>query len=200
MFTEGDETVKIELNAESFAQHFLLKKYSGENPASFCCKYQQYSNFLTDSAGVFQEKHLSTTYIAVNRLNGDIVAYMSLATSSALVSSKDKKSLGIEIKPMDNIPAIKVTQLAVDQLYAQRYKNVGKNMIFFARMLACRCSEIAACSILTVDADVETNLGVDQFYEKCGFQRLKREISQKRKRIGNDVALKTIPMWSPLFI
>lgn len=53
---------------------------------------------------------------------------------------------------------------------------------------------------IELNAESETNLGVDQFYEKCGFQRLKREISQKRKRIGNDVALKTIPMWSPLFI
>jgi len=200
MFAEGNESLKTDLNSDSFAQLFLLKKYAGENTASFHCKSSQYSNYLVKSAGSFQEKHLSTTYVAIDRVSGDIAAYMSLATSSALVSSKDKKYLGIEVKPLDNIPAVKVTQLAVDQLYAQRYKNVGKSMIFFARMLACQCSEIAACSMLIVDADVATNPGVDRFYEKCGFQKLKREISQKKKRLGEGVTMKTIPMWSPLFV
>jgi ribosomal protein S18 acetylase RimI-like enzyme len=65
---------------------------------------------------------------------------------------------------------MKMAKLAVSQSAQKDYKGLGTYMIANALALARICNrQLFACRFLTVDADIEHNESVIEFYRKNGF-------------------------------
>jgi hypothetical protein len=78
--------------------------------------------------------------------------------------------------------AVKIGHLAVDKKYKEIYTNIGSLMVELARGI---CIEIrthgVACRFITVDADVENDQDVCDFYIKNGFKFNESYQNHKRK-------------------
>jgi hypothetical protein len=87
--------------------------------------------------------------------------------------------------PFRRIPAMKIAKLAVDRISATQYKGIGSFMIETARGKALACNyDYCAARFLTVDADVEHDGGVLDFYKKNGFIRNTELFNKNRKSIS----------------
>jgi ribosomal protein S18 acetylase RimI-like enzyme len=65
---------------------------------------------------------------------------------------------------------MKIAKLAVSASFQKRYKGIGSLMIEMAAHIATACNtQYFACRFITVDADVEHNKSVIEFYRKNGF-------------------------------
>jgi ribosomal protein S18 acetylase RimI-like enzyme len=84
-----------------------------------------------------------------------------------LVTGKEIHNLNY---PFKTIPAMKIAKLAVSHPAQKKYKGLGTYMINNALALARTCNrQLFACRFLTVDADIEHNESVIEFYRKNGF-------------------------------
>jgi ribosomal protein S18 acetylase RimI-like enzyme len=87
--------------------------------------------------------------------------------------------------PFKMIPALKVAKLAVDENFSRKYKGIGTYMIEFAAFIARSCDRVhAACRFLSVDADIEHNANVLDFYKKNGFLANEEFFNKNRKTIS----------------
>jgi hypothetical protein len=64
------------------------------------------------------------------------------------------------------IPALKVAKLAVDESFSKKYKGIGKDRF------------------LSVDADIEHNTSVLDFYKKNGFLLNEELYNKNRKTVS----------------
>jgi GNAT superfamily N-acetyltransferase len=65
---------------------------------------------------------------------------------------------------------MKIAKLAVSQPAQSKYKGLGTYMISNALTIARTCNrQLFACRFFTVDADIEHNESVMEFYQKNGF-------------------------------
>ena len=109
---------------------------------------------------------------------------MSLITDSIKISATEKELHSLNY-PFKMIPALKIAKLAVDTDFEEKYKGIGTYMIEFAAFIACSCDEVyAACRFLTVDADIEHNASVLNFYKKNGFLVNEELYNRNRKTIS----------------
>jgi len=77
---------------------------------------------------------------------------------------------------------MKIAKLAVDRSFSKRYKGIGTFMIVGAERLAWACNATyCAARFLTVDADIEHDKGVLDFYERNGFIA-NGELSNKNRK------------------
>jgi len=87
--------------------------------------------------------------------------------------------------PFKTVPAMKITKLAVSAVYQERYKGLGTFMIATAVTIARTCNEtLFACRFITLDADVEHNETVLDFYKKNSFFDNEELINKNRKTIS----------------
>jgi ribosomal protein S18 acetylase RimI-like enzyme len=106
---------------------------------------------------------------------------MSLIADAIKLSVSEKETHALNY-PFKTIPAMKVAKLAVSQAAQRDYKGLGTYMITNALALARMCNrQFCACRFLTVDADVEHNESVIEFYTKNGFIP-NAEINNKRTK------------------
>jgi GNAT superfamily N-acetyltransferase len=72
--------------------------------------------------------------------------------------------------PFKTIPSMKIAKLAVSHLIHDKYRGLGTYMVNKAMALARICNnQLFACRFITVDADIEHNETVINFYRKNGF-------------------------------
>ena len=95
----------------------------------------------------------------------------------------EKSDVSLADFPFSNFPALKVAQLAVSVEFKKKYINIGSFLLSFARIQAFMLNEFTACRFLTVDADIENNPSVIEFYKKKGFQRLSDKKYTKKTKI-----------------
>ena len=136
--------------------------------------YAEYKDFLYKNALDYQNRFISKTYLLIENKTRNIIAYISLASDTVAMKPQEKKKIGIDDIPFLFMPAIKITKLAVS-------KNIGSYLVAFARLQAYLVNEdFMSCRVLSVDADIEHNPGVVEFYKKNGFVPLKSNIYKRK--------------------
>ena len=82
-------------------------------------------------------------------------------------------------------PAMKIAKLAVSHQAQGKYKGLGTYMINSALAIARTCNrQLFACRFITVDADIEHNGTVIEFYQKNGFVPNAEMNSKRNKTIS----------------
>ena len=174
----------IDLLKDDDSKFLSLEKLSEKNlNASFsvASKYEEYKDFLYNDALLYQELLISKTYLLIERESRNIVAYISLAADTVALKPQEKKKTGLKEIPFLFLPALKITKLAVAQGYEKKYNHVGSRLIEVACDKAYRVNDdFMACRIVSVDADIEHNPKVVDFYQKNGFLPLKSNIYKRK--------------------
>jgi hypothetical protein len=114
---------------------------------------------------------VSKTHLLINKKNEDVIAYMVLVSSSIKLSDDEKTQHNMDSIPFGAFPSLKIGKLAVDKKYQEAYKGIGSLMIEIARGISHDINELGvACKFITIDADVEHNPSLLDFYIKNGFK------------------------------
>ena len=136
---------------------------------SFSCSVNEYNDYLFEDALRSQNDHIAVTWLLRERITDTIAAYMSLIADAIKLSVSEKETHNLQY-PFKTIPAMKIAKLAVSYPVQSKYKKLGTYMINKALALARVCNrQLFACRFLTVDADIEHNESVIEFYQKNGF-------------------------------
>ncbi|MED4602388.1 hypothetical protein P9314_17105 [Paenibacillus validus] len=159
----------------------LVNLTQGYRIEEFQCSIAEYESFLKEQALEFQELNISRTFLLINKMNADIVAYMALVSDSIRLSIDERTTHFPEKIMFPNFPAIKIGKLAVSSIYQQEYKGIGSLMIELARGIAQEVNDSVACKFITVDADIENDEHVTDFYYKNNFV-LNEEINKGKRR------------------
>ena len=137
---------------------------------SFSNEYAEYDIFLKEEAQNFENLNISRTHLLIDKINECILAYMSLVTDSVQLTKNEKELLELGLIPFSTFPAMKIGKLAVDSEAKMKYHGIGSLMLRLARGFTSNLNDNGiACRFLTIDADVENNPNVTEFYIKNGF-------------------------------
>ena len=118
------------------------------------------------------------------RSTGAIAAYMSLIADVIKLSATEKELHQLDY-PFKTVPAMKIAKLAVSTPFQSKYHGIGTLMVEMAIQIAESCNEQHfACGFITVDADIEHNETVIQFYRKNGFNSNEETSAKLRKTIS----------------
>ncbi|MCL2184333.1 MAG: GNAT family N-acetyltransferase [Treponema sp.] len=151
---------------------------------SFHCQIDEYNNYLFNEAIRSQKDQMALTWLLRERSSEIIVAYMSLISDAIKLSATEKELHQLDYH-FKTIPAMKIAKLAVSTAFQQKYKGIGTLMIEMAIQIAESCNEQHfACRFITVDADIEHNETVFNFYEKNGFIPNEEIKGKNRKTIS----------------
>jgi len=160
---------------------------------SFHCQIEEYNNYFFKEAIKSQKDQMALTWILRERSSGSIAAYMSLIADAIKLSTTEKELHQLDY-PFRTIPAMKIAKLAVSTHFQKKYRGIGSLMVEMAIQIAESCNEQHfACRFITVDADIEHNETVINFYIKNGFIS-NEELSKKRQKtisMRRDILFKT---------
>ncbi|GHV80572.1 hypothetical protein AGMMS49944_23630 [Spirochaetia bacterium] len=127
---------------------------------------------------------MALTWLFAERSTGNIAAYMSLIADAIKLSTTEKELHNLDY-PFKTIPAMKIAKLAVSGPYQEKYSGIGSLMIELSAHIAEACNDqYFACRFITVDADIEHNWSVIEFYRKNGFIPNDEMNNKKRKVIS----------------
>ena len=148
---------------------------------SFHCQIQEYNDYFFQEANKSQKDQMALTWLLRERSTGSIVAYMSLIADAIKLSTTEKELHQLDY-PFKTVPAMKIAKLAVSSPFQKIYRGIGSLMVEMAIQIAESCNEQHfACRFITVDADIEHNETVINFYTKNGFIP-NEEIGKKRQK------------------
>jgi ribosomal protein S18 acetylase RimI-like enzyme len=173
---------RLAINIVNGDSYFWLEQLSSETSVDgFSCRIDEYNDYLFEDALRSQNDHIALTWLLKERTTDTIAAYMSLIADAIKLSVSEKEIHNLNY-PFKTIPAMKIAKLAVSHPAQSKYKGLGTYMINNALALARTCNrQLFACRFLTVDADVEHNESVIEFYRKNGFV-LNAEMNGKRNK------------------
>jgi ribosomal protein S18 acetylase RimI-like enzyme len=160
---------------------------------SFFCQIDEYNDYLFHEAVRSQKDQMALTWLLRERSTGAIAAYMSLIADAIKLSATEKELHQLDY-PFKTVPAMKIAKLAVSVPFQERYRGIGSLMVDMAIQIAESCNEqYFACRFITVDADIEHNESVLQFYRKNGFIPNEEIINKRRKTISmrRDILFRT---------
>ena len=147
---------------------------------SFHCQIQEYNDYFFHEAIKSQKDQMALTWILRERSSDSIVAYMSLIADAIKLSTTEKELHQLDY-PFKTVPAMKIAKLAVSSHFHNIYKGIGSLMVEMAIQVAESCNEQHfACRFITVDADIEHNETIINFYTKNGF--IPNEETSKKRR------------------
>jgi ribosomal protein S18 acetylase RimI-like enzyme len=160
----------IAINHRNGDNHFYLEQLSQTAPLTgFSCPIEEYTDYLLEDAFRSQKDHVALTWLLRERTSSTVAAYMSLIADAIKLSVSEKETHNLNY-PFKTIPAMKIAKLAVSASFQERYKGVGSFLIEMAAHIATACNnQFFACRFITVDADIEHNESVIEFYRKNGF-------------------------------
>jgi len=163
----------------SFEKLFELNQLS-----EFNCFITEYNEYLKTDALRSQKDHIAFTLLLREKETDKIIAYMSLI-ADAIKLSVTEKSLHFLDYPFKTIPAMKVAKLATNSEFREKYKGIGSFMLYSACTMARECNKkYMACRFLTVDADIEHDANILNFYEKNKFVVNEELYNKNRKTIS----------------
>ena len=143
---------------------------------------REYNEYLRNEAVKSQNDQVALTWLFRERSSGAIVAYMSLIADAIKLSTSEKERHNLNY-PFKTVPAMKIAKLAVSAPFQEKYFGIGSLMIRLAVNIAKTCNEqFFACRFITLDADIEHNETVINFYLKNGFIP-NEEAGKKRQKI-----------------
>jgi hypothetical protein len=164
---------RIKISLANVKSYFYLEPLRvNSNLQDFNCSIvEEYNDYLENDALRSMNDHIALTWLLTERTTGRIAAYMSLVMDAIKLSFTEKELHHLNY-PFRTIPAMKIAKLAVDQSFSEKYKGIGSFMIGSAERLAWACNtDYCACRFLTVDADLEHDEHIIDFYEKNSFLR-----------------------------
>ncbi|GHV25472.1 N-acetyltransferase [Spirochaetia bacterium] len=181
-------TPRIPITRKNSGGYFHIEQlHAVVPPGAFSCSIQEYNEYLTQDALRSQNDHIALTWLLWERSTRSIVAYMSLIADAIKLSVSEKELHNLDY-PFKTVPAMKVAKLAVSQSIQETYRGIGSFMLINARTLARMCNRqlfartrLRDGGFLTVDADIENNESVLNFYEKNGFI-LNTEMNNKNRK------------------
>jgi ribosomal protein S18 acetylase RimI-like enzyme len=161
---------RIQVKYKNAADYFCFQAFISPSAcSSFDCGISEYNEYLMQDALRSMNDHIALTWLLSEHSTGKIAAYMSLIMDAIKLSFTEKELHNLNY-PFRTIPAMKIAKLAVDSYFSEKYKGIGTFMIDSAERLALACNTAyCACRFLTVDADIEHNGTVIEFYQKNGF-------------------------------
>lgn len=190
----------IDFLTDDVFSSFVIEKLSEKNlDKTFFIdeNFSGYKDFLYLDALNYQSLFISQTYLLIEKETRVIVAYISLVSDTVALNPREKKKVGLTKIPFLFLPALKITKLAVSSAVSDKYKHIGSYLIRFACMKAFNVNtSFMACRLVSVDADVEHNPKVLEFYSKNGFLPLKNSVY--KKKFPNRT--KTVGMWRACFL
>jgi ribosomal protein S18 acetylase RimI-like enzyme len=164
-----------------FSLEQLTRKTRLDN---FFCSIEEYNNYLLQEALRSQNDQMALTWLLTERSNGDISAYMSLIADAIKLSTTEKELHNLDY-PFKTVPAMKIAKLAVSVPFQEKYRGIGSLMVDMAIQIAESCNEKHfACRFIIVDADIEHNESVLNFYLKNGFIPNEETNNKNRKTIS----------------
>lgn len=159
-------------------------------------KFAEYKDFLYSDALEYQSLFISQTYLLIEKDSRNIIAYVSFAADTVALNPREKKRAGLEKIPFLFLPALKITKLAVNKKASEKYRHTGTFLLRFACTKAFKVNDgFMACRLVSVDADIEHNPDVLNFYSKNGFPPLKNSVY--KKKFPNRT--KIVGMWKDIF-
>ncbi|MCL2067025.1 MAG: hypothetical protein FWG99_06135 [Treponema sp.] len=127
---------------------------------------------------------MAITWLLRERSSGAVAAYMSLIADSIKLTATEKELHSLAY-PFKTVPAMKVAKLAVSATFQEKYLGIGSLMIEMATEIAEACNKhYFACRFITVDADIEHNETVLNFYLKNGFIPNEETANKRLKTIS----------------
>jgi ribosomal protein S18 acetylase RimI-like enzyme len=176
---------RVLVTLENGKRLFDIEILAGGDPVGrFDCSIGEYNDYLTQEALRSQSDHIALTWLLRDKADGGIAAYMSLIADAIKLSVTEKELHKLDY-PFKTVPAMKIAKLAVAGAYQAKYKGIGTFMIASAVSIARVCNKtLFACRFLTVDADVEHNRSVLDFYTKNGFLINEELRAKNRKNIS----------------
>jgi hypothetical protein len=161
---------RVILDEDKTRALFVLRRLSVHvSLGAFHCVIPEYRQYLVDEAMKAQTELVAVTWLLCDRSHGDVIAYMSLINDAIKLSATEKEIHHLDY-PFKTIPAMKIAKLAVSTAFAEKYRGIGSRMIDLATGIAEDTNEKhSACRFLTVDADIEHDEGVTDFYVKNSF-------------------------------
>jgi len=176
---------RIKISHANIKKYFYLQPLSEKKALqSFKCLVTEYSDYLAKDAIRSMKDHIAKTWILYDQNTGEIAAYMSLIMDAIKLSFTEKELHNLKY-PFRTIPAMKIAKLAVDSNFLSKYKGIGTFMIDSAERFAMACNiNYCAARFLTVDADIEHDEGVLDFYQKNGFIPNAELYNKNRKTIS----------------
>jgi len=141
-----------------------------ESVSHFSCEYLEYEVFLKEEAQNYEDLNISRTHVLIDSQTKNILAYMSLVADSVRLSRSEKELEELGLIPFSTFPAMKIGKLAVNSEVKKDYFGIGSLMIKLARGFTSNLNDNGiACRFLTIDADIENDPNVVDFYTKNGF-------------------------------
>jgi hypothetical protein len=161
---------KIHITNENAADYFSLRLLSADcDVGAFHCAIPEYNLYLQMDALQSQNEMLALTWLLCDRKDKKIVAYMSLIADAIKLSLAEKELHAIHY-PFRTLSAMKIAKLAVSTTAKEQYCGIGTKMIDMARHIALSSNQNHfACRFITVDADIENDSRITEFYTKNGF-------------------------------
>jgi ribosomal protein S18 acetylase RimI-like enzyme len=127
---------------------------------------------------------MALTWLLLERSTGVIAAYMSLIADAIKLSTTEKELHNLNY-PFKTVPSMKIAKLAVSAPFQEKYRGIGSLMVDMAIQIAESCNEqYFACRFITVDADIEHNENILNFYLKNGFVPNEETNNKRRKTIS----------------
>jgi ribosomal protein S18 acetylase RimI-like enzyme len=151
---------------------------------TFSCQITEYSDWLMQESLHSQDDLVAATYLLHERETGAIAAYMALVADAIKLSASEKELHRLNY-PFRTIPAMKIAKLAVSSSFREKYSGIGSFMIYLALRIAFKTNKTQfSCRFVTVDADIEHDMGLLDFYTKNGFVS-NGEMNNKRSKTIN---------------
>lgn len=147
-----------------------------------------YNEFLVETARECVDQNICRVYLLINKVNADIIGYMTLSNDSIKLSDTEKEDHGLDSIPFRSVPAIKIGQLATDTKYREICRGYGSYLIELAIGFAVKMSESdygTTCRFITVDVDTQNDTeeySLTDFYIKNGFEFNEQHNKDKRKK------------------
>jgi len=163
---------KIKVGINTIIEHLEIK--SIKDVADFFMfknSIEEYTQFLHENAKEHEENHISCTHILLDKRDNFILAYMSLVNDNVALTVDEKELIGLPQIPFSTLPSMKIGKLAVDETANEKYSGIGSFMIEIAKGFAHDIGVYygSACRFITIDADIENNPTIVDFYIKNGF-------------------------------
>ncbi len=141
----------------------IVKLMEDHDVSDFDCGDASIDRFLEEKALVDQNQRYSSTYVMVNKANGEIMAFATVLNGIVTLTDEDREDF--PGRGYTRMPALLLARLGRHIPY--RGEGYGKEMTLYCIGLAMELSKIVGCRLVYVDSYVD-RVG---FYESLGFVR-----------------------------
>lgn len=171
------------LTYQQIADRYIIRKLkSSDVISSFDCGDEDLNDYILNEAKYYSEALLSTTYLMIDKITNEIVAFYSLAADSISLNSfadkaefnRFRKKKFVNDKRIKSYPAIKLCRLGTCN--SVRGAGLGSFLLNTIKYIVLH-EQTYGCRFITVDA----YLDAVSFYQKYDFDYLSSEEKETKR-------------------